>query len=174
MKKLINLLAIFLISMITFGQSNFNLTVIQASDVPQAVKDQQNAKFPNINVEKWEKNTFTKKAGKPSEWFVAVFKENNNRVRSRYANDGKAISATTYYLAAGIPQNIKDDAVSKYPGFTVTSGEKIKNFNSGKEYYRVRLKKGSSKLVLYYNPDGTEVKKENLPDEITGGESQDN
>lgn len=69
--------------------------------------------------------------------------------------------------AKQLPQAIQDAAKTNYTGYTLTSGEQITVLPTGVIYYRIQLRKGAQKLVVYVDANGQEITKDNLPKTVT-------
>lgn len=143
---------------------------VDESQIPDAVKNSFTSSFEGAGEVRWEKHkaqgkrTFAK--------YVAVFSTDGVRARARYKEDGTLLSSSKYFGPAKLPANVKSAAESKAPGFTVMGGEEITTKN-GKTFYRVRSRKGSSKLIQYFDADGNEVSRDKAPDGVTEGEDEE-
>jgi hypothetical protein len=175
-KSTLLLIALLFISSFNFAQESTSTSeVVAETDVPAVVVASFKAKYTPTTLIRWEKKTFTGSAGKTYVKYVAVFDVDGLRSRSRYKEDGTGISTTTYYWFKNLeklPQAIKDAAKNNYAGYKLGSAEKEHNLKSGVYVYRLRLKKGPTKLVAYVNEKGEEITKENLDKEILENESE--
>lgn len=144
-----------------FAQLSFDVEKIEASDVPDVVISEHESRFTE-DIRRWEKHT-TVVGEKTTIWYVAIFSIELRTTRSRYDQDGTAISATTYYLAWGMPQEIKDHVESNHPDYKLASGERITIFDTDKVYWRIRARDGLTKVV-YYMEDGVweEIENEDI------------
>lgn len=167
------LLALFALTttLTMYGQLSFTVQKVDASAVPQVVLDAQANAFPGVAVKLWEKQTATGPKSATGARYVATFTVDGSSTRARYYANGKGISATSYMLAAKLPQAIQDAAKTNYPDYTLMSGEKIKLMSKGTFVYRVRLRKGAQKLVVYMDETGKVVSKDSLPSDVTEDES---
>ena len=161
---------VFLLSVCLTGtamaQLSFSVQAISIEDVPQAVQTTQSGNFPGITVAQWEKQTASTQ-GESGTRYVANFKDGGNQVvRARYYTNGTGVTATTYYAASQLPSVIKDAAARNYPDYKLTSGEKIFLLSTQKSYYRIRLRKGAQKLVVYVNNNGEEIQRKNIPSQV--------
>lgn len=159
-------------SLITAQSYSYSITVVDASAVPSVVTSAQETYFPGVSVTRWEKHTTTGK-DKSKDRYVAAFNDNGQKARARYTYQGKAISATTYYAGSQLPQAIQDAATTNYPGYKLMSGEKTVALTSSKEVYRIRLRKGAQKLVVYVDANGKEISKNQIPSDISEDESME-
>jgi hypothetical protein len=71
-----------------------------------------------------------------------------------------------------LPETIGKNAKSKNPEFELVGGEEIKT-KKGETFYRVRMKKGSSKLTTLYDANGNEVTKDKQPEEAQEDEGDE-
>ena len=170
MKNLFVLITLTCAYIFSLGQSTVTREVVSADAVPVSVVNTQTVTFPNTTVDRWEKASGTIK-GKSGTRYIAIFKQFDQRVRARFTENGSGISATTYYAGPKLPQAIQDAATANYEGYKLRSGEKIQSLKgNGKEVYRIRLRKGAQKLVVYVDETGKEIEKKNMPSEITEDE----
>jgi len=154
------------------AQVSASSQVVDASEVPQAVQDAQASNFSGVTVNRWEKQSSTART-KSKTRYVAVFKKDGQNARARYHADGKGIYATVYYTAATLPQAIKDAASTNYSGYSLRNGEEVTYFKNGSSFFRIRLRKGAQKLVVYVDENGAEKQKNEVPSEVTTDESVD-
>lgn len=145
---------------------------IDAAQVPEAVKNSFNAGFQNVTDVRWEKHSATGKGGKTFTKYVAVYNQEGIRSRARFKEDGTALSSSKYMGAQKLPDNVKNAAASKNPGFTVMGGEEVKT-KKGETYYRVRMRKGTSRLSTLFDANGNEVTKDKVPDEAKEDEGDE-
>lgn len=159
MKYFILVIVALFTMQLSFGQT------IDAGQVPANVKSSFESDFGGVNLIRWEKyNGFIK--------YVAVF-DNSDQIRSRarYKEDGKGISATTYYWLKKVdklPQGIKDYASSKYSGYKISAAEKEMSLQDKSKYaYRLKLRKGATKVTVYLDESGKELDKNSLSKDLT-------
>ena len=153
-----------LTALATQAQATWTRSVVKETEVPIAVKNTQTVMYPNVKVDRWEKATGTVQ-DKSKTKYIAIFKQFGQRVRARYQENGSGLSATTYYLGSKLPQAIQDAAAANYSEYKLRSGEKIKGLAGGqKEVYRIRLRKGAQKLIVYVDAGGKEIEKKEVPE----------
>lgn len=170
MKNAILLLLFVATAFVAKAQLTFKVEKVDASSVPQTVLSAQEQFFPGITVNIWEKQMATAK-DKSGDRYVANFQKDDQKTRARYYNNGKGITATSYYLAKELPQEIQNAAAANYPGYTLTSGEQIMWLAQSKSLYRIRLRKGAQKLVVYVDANGKEINRDDVPSEATEDEA---
>ena len=165
MKNLILFITLLLISGIfSQAQVSWTRTEVAEADVPIAVKNTHTISFPDSPADRWEKATRIVKNTVHTK-YIALFKQNHQRVRARYKESGSGLSATTYFVGSKLPQAIQDAAAANYSGYKLRSGEKIQSLAGGqKEVYRIRLRKGAQKLVVYVDESGKEIEKGSVPE----------
>ncbi len=136
---------------------------IDADDVPAAVLTSQASNFPGVNVNVWEHQD-AKGANNSAERYIANFQNNGQKARARYYPSGVGTTATTYYSSSQLPAAIQEAASTNYSAYTLSSGEQIVTLSTSDVYYRLRLRKGAQKLVVYTDETGTEVSLDDLPE----------
>lgn len=147
------------------AQLQFSVQAVAAEEVPQAVHDAQAGFFPGITVNVWEKQSASARS-KSGDRYVANFQKDGQKSRARYYANGKGISATTYYTAKELPEVIRTAAAENYAAYQLTSGEAIQVLNQQKSFFRLRLRKGAQKLVVYVDANGQELSKDSIPEEV--------
>lgn len=145
---------------------------VEISEVPDAVKNAFNTSAAGATNVRWEKHTAKGKTDKSFTKYVAVYLQDGVRARARYREDGTAMSSSRYLGGQKLPENISTSAKSKNPGFELVGGEEVKT-KKGETFYRVRMKKGSSKLTTLYDANGNEVIKDKQEDEVQEDEGDE-
>ena len=148
------------------AQLSGSVQTINADDVPAAVISSQATYFPGINVSVWEKQSVNSPK-KNQDRYIANFRNNGQKARAKYHQNGTGTTATTFYEGSKLPTTIKDAAASNYGAYTLTSGEQITLLQKGEIYYRLRLRKGAQKLVVYVDENGNELSQQEVPEEVT-------
>jgi hypothetical protein len=144
------------------AQVTVNIQKVDASAVPSAVINAQAGYFSGVTVKYWEKQTGSAK-DKSGDRYIANF----DQTRARYYSNGTGGTATTYYAAKQLPQAIQDAAAANYAGYALISGERVVVLATSSEVYRIQLRKGAQKLVVYVDANGQEISKSSLPKEVT-------
>jgi hypothetical protein len=173
MKTIVFLMLSIALTATTAFAQKATVEKVDASTVPQVVKDAFANDFSGASATSWEKQSGTNANNKSVEKYVATFQLNGVKSRSRYQTNGTGLSATTYMTAAQLPQAVQDACKTNYVGFTLGSGEKIQSLKTDKFVYRARLRKGSQKLVVYMDETGKEVTKDKIPADIKAEEKAD-
>ncbi|MDX2002250.1 MAG: hypothetical protein SFW35_07450 [Chitinophagales bacterium] len=171
MKNLVCSFIFSFLAVAVFAQSG-SWTVVEAASVPEAVKAKQSAQFPGTTVAKWEKKSGQNKKGVSFTHYVAVFKVDGNHTRARFKEDGTLNTATTHLPAPKLPQAIQTMAATKYAEYKLTGGEKIMDFSTNKETYRIKLLKGSAKLTVYVDANGNEVQKDKVSENVKDSDTE--
>lgn len=179
MKKLITFTLIIFLAVGSYaqggkkkGMQSVGAKKIDATEVPDAVK---NAFTVHATDVRWEKHEAKGKEGKSRVRYVAIYTQDGLRTRSRFKEDGTPLSSSKYMDAQKLPAAIQAAATAKYPAAKLMGGEEFTS-KKGVTYYKVRLRNGSSKIISFYNADGSEVKKDKISDEDkeTDEEGEDN
>ncbi len=132
---------------------------IPANKVPQAVQNTHRDIFASYTTNKWEVH----RAGGNIVKYVAVIKNNNIHIRSRYRLNGEHISYTQYY-GKNLPDNIKQQITQDYPDFNILGGQK--NVRYSTEIFRVRLARSGQKSIVYLNNYGLKMNAKDVPSEL--------
>lgn len=152
------------------GHRSVNFEKVEAAQVPEVILSNFETSFDGALAIRWEKHLA--QGNKAVVRYVAIFTEGGVRSRARYKEDGTPLSSSKYYGAIKLPENIKKASREKNPDFTVMGGEEITTRN-GKTFYRVRSRKGSTKMIQYFDADGNEINKGNAPEGLMEGEEED-
>jgi len=169
MKRLIVLTLFVVAAFAASAQISLKVEKVDASEVPQAVLDAQESYFSGITVNVWEKQSASAR-DRSGARYVANFQLDGQKTRARYYANGTGISATSYYVAKELPQNIQDAAAANYSDYRLNSGEEIMLLNQNETIYRLRLRKGAQKLVVYVDENGDEISRSEVPDEVEAEE----
>jgi len=151
------------------GEPTLHIEKIESSQVPEGIVSKFATTFTGATAVRWEKHSVSDQRI----IYVAVFTEGGVRSRARYKEDGTALSSSKYFGPQKLPANIKSAATTKYPDFTVMGGQEITTRN-GKTYYKVRSRKGPSKIIQYFDADGNVITKDNAPDGLMEDEEDGN
>ena len=165
MKNILFILSLVACSFVTQAQVNASLQAVDANDVPAAVISSQATYFPGITVTVWEKQS-TSARSKSAERYVANFRNNGQKARAKYTPNGAGTTAITYYSGSKLPAAIQNAVATNYAGYTLTSGEEIIALQKDETYFRLRLRKGAQKLVVYVDENGNELSAQQVPDEV--------
>ncbi len=163
MKNIFFILTFIASTFVAHAQVGVSVQAINADDVPAAVISSQATYFPGINVNVWEQQT-VKGPNKSAERYIANFQNNGQKARARYYPGGVGTTATTYYRSSQLPAEIQEAAATQYEGYTLESGEQIVTLPTSDIFYRLRLRKGAQKLVVYTDETGGEVSLDDLPE----------
>ena len=162
--------AILFVTLLSFhallsGQSNrFEGRVIPAEEVPASVLASQENNFTGKKVVRWRFQRSTGVKGNSIDRYVVTMKEGKRPLsNARYAPDGELIYYAEYYGLKTIPDFLVPDLRENFPGQRTTGGTHIKLYKTKKEYYRIRLKKGSTVTYVFYDKNGNQVDRNKLP-----------
>ena len=165
---------VFLLSLCLYGitsaQINFKVEKVSAEEVPANAIANQASNF-SATVLSWERQTAGAR-GKSITRYVSTFTEQTKTItRARYTDSGAALTATTYYRAGQLPAVLQEAAAANYPGYKLESGEKIVYIPTKQNVFRLRLRKGAQKLVVYVDNNGKELEKDDLPEPVVEDEN---
>ena len=148
-----------------FGQSTtFKGPIISVGEVPSEVITAQNANFEGKKVVRWKSQESTGRQGNSFTRYISVMKEGKRPLsNARYTPSGVLIYYAEYYGPKTIPGFLLPDLESGFPGYRITGGTHIKLYQTQKEYYRIRLKKGSTITYVFYDKLGNQIDRNKLP-----------
>ena len=152
------------------AQSQHALTTEQVAqeEVPEAVQEKFNEDFVDYSLVRWEKQ-ISKGSKKTWTRYVVVFGLDGLKYRARYRADGTGISATAYYRFKTIeklPSAVTEYAKNEYPTYKLNSAEKVQSLKNDGFVYRLRLREGATKVVVYVDETGKKLTKEKMPEEL--------
>jgi len=162
MKNIFFILVFIATTFVTQAQVGVSVQAVNADDVPAAVISSQTTYFPGVNVNLWEQQTANGR-NESADRYIANFQNNGQKARARYYPNGTGTTAVTYYSSSQLPAAIQETAANNYEGYTLESGEQIVTLPTSDIFYRLRLRKGAQKLVVYTDENGTEVSLDDLP-----------
>ncbi len=157
----------------TFGQLSFNIQTVSADEVPEAVQTAQTGYFPGLSVNLWEKQTASGPENMATK-FVASFQGSGNQlIRARYLQVGTGLTASTYYTGKQLPSAIQSAAANNYPDYKLVAGQKVLLLGTNKSIFRIRLRNGAQKLVVYVDSNGEEISRRDVPREVLEDENEE-
>ncbi len=162
MKNFFFILSFIASTFVAQAQVGVTVQAIDADDVPAAVISSQATYFSGVKVNVWEQQTASGQNAS-GDRYIANFQNNGQKARARYYPSGAGTTATTYYSSSQLPAAIQETAATNYEGYTLESGEQIVTLPTSDIFYRLRLRKGAQKLVVYTDENGTEVSLDDLP-----------
>lgn len=122
---------------------------ITEKNLPVAVKAAFTTKFPGAVNVKWGKEN--------AKEYEAEFKLNNYDVSANFLATGEWVETETVLSVTDIPPAISSAVKSKYPGASITKGEKLEK-PGGKILYEVFIKINGKTKEVELNADGSFVK----------------
>jgi len=138
---------------------------IDAAQVPEAVQGAFSNTNPGVEVTQWEKHNVRGNNGKDFTKYVASYQIDGARARARFKQDGSVLSMSRYLSAQNLPGSISSAANAKNPGFTLMGAEQLTT-RKGETFYRVRMRKGASKLTTLYDSNGSEVSRDKQTEDL--------
>lgn len=169
MKNFFFILSFIASIVVVQAQVGVSIQTVDADDVPAAVISSQANYFPGVKVNVWEKQT-AKGRNNSGERYVANFQNNGQKARARYYANGRGSTAVTYFGGSQLPTELQEVAASNYAAYTLTSGEQIISLPSSDTFYRLRLRNGAQKLVVYTDENGNELSGNEVPEEVAEDE----
>lgn len=168
MKKLILLSVVGLTCFTALGQSTtFKGRIIPEKEVPSEVLNSQLSNFKDVKVIRWKRQQSTGRKGNSIIRYVSFMREGKRPLsNARYSAEGEILFYSEYYSPRTIPNLLGPDLAKNFPDQRITGGVRIKLFKTEKEYYRVRLKKGSTVTYVFYDKEGNQVDRNKLPKDI--------
>lgn len=156
------------------GGMMMNKKLVEVSDVPQVVKDAQQRLFPGTSVEKWfiaekgpKERTGKEMKEKPN-IYIARFKDKEGYLtHCRIKEDGEIRGSMTMLQGEkGLPQNIKDAVLKRFPGYKIQAAQKVYHAKNNQKAYRIVLHQNSTKIITFTDENGNEIKEDKLAPEI--------
>ena len=136
-------------------------------EVPQAVKNAFNQKYPAAKKVEWE----LEKVGE----YEAEFKMNREEMSANFLEDGTWVGSETELDKDDLPQAVKKGIAAKFPGHEIEEAELSEKPN-GIITYEVELEneKEDAEFKAVFAADGNFIKKEmNNEDEDDGEDEED-
>ena len=121
----------------------------QKINVPAAVTNAFNSKYPGATNVKWGKES--------AKEFEAEFNLNGNNVSANFATNGTWVETETVIKVADLPAAVVAAINKKYPGAVITSAEKLEEPGDTLLYETVIKVKGK-KRTLEMKADGSLAK----------------
>ncbi len=158
------------------GGKMMNKNLVETNDVPQVVKDSQQRLFPGTTVEKWfiaeRGNKGNQGNGKGNqdrpEIFVARFKDKEGFITHCRIKESGEIKGSMTMLQGekGLPQNIKDAVLKRFPGYKIQASQRVYHAKNNQKAYRVVLQQNSTKIITFTDENGNEIKEDKLAPEL--------
>lgn len=140
------------------GETQLKSGKIEEAQVPAAVLASHQSYYPNEPVNRWQRNVWTNKEGKTNVQYVAWYTHNKKQMaKAHYNEDGRGQYGAIYYGASGVPAPVKNAASQKYPNFKLGVTEFYRVLSTGKEGYKVNLRKGTQKAEIWLDAQGNEL-----------------
>ncbi|PRX56855.1 hypothetical protein [Flagellimonas meridianipacifica] len=168
MKRIVILSLVSLAFFAAIGQTTkFEGSIVSAEEIPEAVLSSQQANFGDKKVIRWKRQESTGRKGNSFTRYVSFMKEGKRPLsNARYSAEGEILYYSEYYGPKTIPGLLRPDLEENFSGSKVTGGVHIKLYKTKKEYYRIRLKKGSIVSYVYYDKNGGQVDRNQLPSDV--------
>ena len=162
MKSILFSIILILLSYHLSAQVKANVSKIDSSLVPTAVRDNYNSNI-GFPVKNWLKRESTV-GQKKNILYVADFEAQMLPTRSRYQEDGTQVSYSVYYKPNELDAPIQEAALKANKGFTIQRGERLAINKIDKTYYRIVLRKGAGqKTIFWCDLEGKPLEKSQIP-----------
>lgn len=161
------ILSLFLLTHLQAQQYNaqVGVSLIDASEVPEAVKASQEQYFPNMPVRQWKKQEH-QNARTARVQYLAVFNYEGKNTRARYQANGQGLTSYTNYRPQALPAAIVQTLSTDYPGYKPTGAALVSTLANEWEAFHIRLRKGGQQLSFWLTPEGTLINPSDLPQQI--------
>ncbi len=151
--------------LVSKGQTTtFEGRIISEEEVPEMVLNAQVNHFADAKIVRWKRQHSKGRVGNSFIRYVAVMKEGKRPLsNARYSSEGEILYYTEYYGHKSIPDFLRPDLQQNFAGHRATGGTHVRLYTTKKEYYRIRLKKGSTVTYVFYDKNGNQVDRNQLP-----------
>ena len=131
------------VSVLAFALLSFTVKV------PKAVLEGFAKKFPTATEVKWGKEN--------AKEYEANFKINSTAMSANFLTDGSWTETEATIAITALPTAVVNAVKAKYPAHTIIGADKIEKAN-GQITYEAEIKKGTKKLEVILNADGSITK----------------
>lgn len=146
MKKLV----LTLIFLIPFVYYNANAQELKENEVPKIIVENFKKKYPNVFVHEWELK-------KKTMVYEAEFIMKGKSYEAQYTKNGEWIKTERDINKYEIPEPVWDSLnKSQYAKWKIDDLEELST-PKHEIIYKIKVEQRSSKVLLYYLPDGTQV-----------------
>lgn len=161
------LFALFSFSIVNAQQfsAKATLTLIDQSEVPDAVLQAQDHYFPLQSVRQWKKQEYNGSRSDRTQ-YLAVFNTDGQNIRARYTSVGQGISTYTNYRPSDLPSPIQETISSDYADYTLTGAARIASLQGDWAGFHIRLRRNAQKLTLWLSEDGQLINPREIPQEV--------
>lgn len=127
----------------------FGTTVINATEVPDAVEKAFKEKYPTAKKVKWEKEN--------NNDYEASFVMDNKEISVVYSQDAQFKEIETEITVAELPKAVIDSFNKKYPTSKIEEAAKIERADKT-IVYEAETKINKKEVNLLFDENGTEIK----------------
>lgn len=153
------------------GSVTFNFVNVEPSEVPPAVIQAQAEDFPGSTVDQWKRHEASTE-NHEGERYIAIFKIDDKYSRARYKPDGEGISYYTVYRPAQLPAPVTSYVESNYEGYRIMSANYIGSLVKDTAAFRISLRKGAMKAIIWLDEQGQLVEADSIPAEMAAEETE--
>lgn len=122
---------------------------LKSSEVPEIIKKSFEKKFPNTNVDSWEKEGAD---------YEAEFHQNKVEASAIFDANGRFKELEEEIKITDLPKIASDYCAKTYVGYKLEEAEKITDV-VGKITYEVEMKKGKEHFDVMFDDKGNFIKK---------------
>lgn len=142
-----NIKFILLISAITlYGLSNSVYADIDSAEVPKAVQDAFNKKYPKATDVEWEKDKLN---------YEVEFELDEVEYEATFSEDGTWLETETEIPEKELPEKVAKAFKEKFPKAKIKEIEKVETPKS--IFYEIEYKKGMRKKEAIFDVDGIQL-----------------
>jgi hypothetical protein len=123
---------------------------LKQDEVPAAVKNSFNKKFPGIKGVEWSKESASE--------FEAEFEVSGNEQSANFDQSGKWLETETEIKKSALPANVQATIKKEFPDFSIEEAEKAETADG--MIYEVEIEKGEVNYEVEISTDGKVIKKE--------------
>jgi hypothetical protein len=128
---------------------------ISAAQVPDAVKQGLQSKFPNAPTAEWKK-----KAGNIYE---AEFTVESREITVMFDATGKWLETETAIDPASVPPAVMDAVAKRFKGYKVIETQDMKRFDQQNLLYELHLENSKQILKILFSPEGAVLSQSSKP-----------
>ncbi|MDN3724022.1 hypothetical protein QRD02_06480 [Aequorivita sp. SDUM287046] len=168
MRKIYTLLLFLLFSAVLPAQNVKNNTqFIPQSEVPLPVLERQKSVFPTNFVSEWQVQKINEMQDAPNLRYIAKFEEDGRPgFSASYFPDGLLLYHSEFIPGEIIPAPVRLKIEENYKDFTIHNSEFISLYYPQREIYLVKLMDDMQMQYVFYDTNGNEIDKNNLPVEL--------
>ncbi len=134
--------------MLLFLVSGFFISCAKGTEVPEAVKNFFNQKFPSATNVKWEMENATV--------YEAEFKMNGEEMSANFKSDGAWLETESEIEKNAVSSVVTNAVKAKYPNAIIEEVEKVESAEKG-ILYELEIKEGKNENEIIVTGDGMSI-----------------